>query len=102
MSADGGHLEFSIGRKKIGNGPSKDHLCYVCFELILLISEIFFHYISIGSYVKTMSTDCCHLEFRIGAKTITFVEVYQMIVHVRNKFSWFVHDKKSSEAVSLT
>ena len=36
MSADGGHLEFPIGIKRHNfcRGPSNDHPCNVCFELV--------------------------------------------------------------------
>ena len=38
--------------------------------------------------LKTMSADGGHLEFLIGKKTITFVEVHPMITHATNQFHW--------------
>ena len=29
-----------------------------------------------------------HLEFAIGTKNITFIEVYPMIIHATNQFNW--------------
>ena len=35
-----------------------------------------------------MSADGGHLEFPIGTKNITFVEVHPMITHATNQFNW--------------
>ena len=43
----------------------------------------------IASYDKTMSADGGHLEFPIGTKNITFVEVYPMTVHAMFVFNWY-------------
>ena len=62
-----------------------------CLLLIgLLVSEEnFFKHLSIGSHVKTMSADGGHLEFPIGTKNITFVEVHPMNIHAMFALNWF-------------
>ena len=54
----------------------------------LVSEENFLKHFPIGSYVKSMSADGGHLEFPIGTKNITFVEVHPMIIHATNQFNW--------------
>ena len=42
-----------------------------------------------GSYDKTMSADGGHLEFPIGTKNITFVEVHPMTIHAMFALNWY-------------
>ena len=92
MSADGGRLEFPIGTKKHNfcRGSSNEHSCNVCFELVYWFQRRnFLNIFPIGSYVKTMSADSGHLEFPIGTKNITFVEVHSMNIHAMFALNWF-------------
>ena len=90
MFADGGHLEYPIGKKKHNfcRGPYKDHPCNVCFKLVYWFQRRkFLNNFPIGSYVKTMPADSGHLEYQIGKKNITFVEVHPVITHAKNQFN---------------
>ena len=48
----------------------------------------FFKHFPIGSYVKTMTTDGGHLEFPIGTKNLSFVEVHPMTIHAMFALNW--------------
>ena len=50
--------------------------------------EILSHF-PIGSYVKILSADGCHLEFPISTKNKTVVEVHPMIIHAMFPLNWF-------------
>ena len=91
MSANGGHLEFPIGTKNINFAEVHPMIIHAMFTLnwfILVSEEKIFQHFPIGSYVKTMSADGGHLEYPIGTKNITFVEVHPMIIHATNQFNW--------------
>ena len=91
MSADGGHLEFPIGTKNITFievHPMIIHAMFALNRLTGFREEISKH-LSIGSHVKTMSADGGHLEFPIGTKNITFVEVHPMNIHAMFALNWF-------------
>ena len=93
MSADGSHLEFLIGTKNltfVDVHPMNIHAMFALNQFSLLVSEEkFFQHIPIVSYVKTMSADGRHLEFPIGTKNITCVEVHPMIIHAMFALNWF-------------
>ena len=91
MSADGGHLEFPIGTKNITFvevHPMNIHAMFALNWFTGFRGEIFKHF-PIGSHVKTMSADGGHLEFPIGTKNITFVEVHPMNIHAMFALNWF-------------
>ena len=52
-------------------------------------AENFHTFFPIRSYVKTMSADSGHLEFPIGTKNITFVEVHPMTIYTMFALNWF-------------
>ena len=92
MFAEGAHLEYPINTKKheFCIDPFKDHLCNVCFRLVNWCQSRNFHTLFlIASYDKTMSADGGHLEFPIGTKSITLVEVHSMIIHAMFALNWF-------------
>ena len=74
-------------------GPYHPSLVQVCCADS---DEKIFKHFFIRSCVKTMSADGDHLEFPIGTRNVTFVEVHPMITHVTYQFncpSAFVHDE---------
>ena len=95
MSADGGHLEFPIGTKNITFvevHPMNIHAMFALNWFTGFRGEIFKHFPIYRSHVKTMSADGGHLEFPIGTKNITFVEVHPMTIHAMfalNRFTGF-------------
>ena len=52
-------------------------------------AENFHTFFPIRSYVETMSADSGHLEFPIGTKNITFVEVHPMTIYTMFALNWF-------------
>ena len=84
-------LNFRSAQKhNFCRGPSNEHSCNVCFELVYWFQRRnFLNIFPIGSYVKTMSADGGHLEFPIGTKNITFVEVHPMNIHAMFALNWF-------------
>ena len=95
MSADSGHLEFPIGKKNITFvevHPMTIYMQCLLWTGLLVSEKKFLKHFPIGSHVKTMSADGGHLEFPIGTKNITFVEVHPMTIHAMfalNRFTGF-------------
>ena len=52
-------------------------------------AENFHKFFPIWSYVKTMSADSHHLEFPMGTKNKTFVEVHPMTIYTMFALNWF-------------
>ena len=51
-------------------------------------AENFHTFFLIASNDKTMSADGGHLDFPIGTKNITFVEVHPMTIHAMFALNW--------------
>ena len=65
MSAEGGHLGWRSG--SLDTILKQDHPCHVCFKLAYWFQRRrFLNIFPIGSYVKTMFADGCHLGWRSG------------------------------------
>ena len=66
MSVDGGHLGWRSGSQEIiESWPPKDHSYHVCFKLTYWFQRRrLLNIFPIGSYVKTMFADGCHLGWR--------------------------------------
>ena len=85
MSAEGAHLEYLIITKKTINFVEiHSRTIHAMFALNWLTgarAENFHTFFLIASNDKTMSADGGHLNFPIGTKNITFVEVHPMTIH---------------------
>ena len=69
MSAEGGHLGWRSG--SLDTILKIDHPCHVCFKLAYWFQRRrFLNIFPIGSYVKTMFADGCHLGWRSGSQDI--------------------------------
>ena len=63
--------EVRVTGHNFENWPLKDHTCHVCFKLAYWFQRRrFLNIFPIGSYVKTMFADGCHLEWRSGSQDI--------------------------------
>ena len=63
--------EVRVTGHNFENWPLKDHPCHVCFKLAYWFQRRrFLNIFPIGSYVKTMFADGCHLGWRSGSQDI--------------------------------
>ena len=61
-------MEVRVTGHNFENWPLKDHPCHVCFKLAYWFQRRrFLNIFPIGSYVKTMFADGCHLGWRLGS-----------------------------------
>ena len=62
-------MEVRVTGHNFENWPLKDHPCHVCFKLAYWFQRRrFLNIFPIGSYVKTMFADGCHLGWRSGSQ----------------------------------
>jgi hypothetical protein len=66
----------------------KDHPCHVCFKLADWFQRRLLKKISIGSYVKTMSTEGGYLGWRSGSPD-TILKIYHLrTIHAMFALNW--------------
>ena len=66
-------MEVRVTGHNFENWPLKDHPCHVCFKLAYWFQRRrFLNIFPIGSYVKTMFADGCHLGWRSGSQGHNF------------------------------
>ena len=82
MSAEGGHLGWRSG--SLDTILKIDHLrtIHVCFKLAYWFQRRrFLNIFPIGSYVKTMFADGCHLGWRSGSQDIILKVDHLRTIH---------------------
>ena len=86
MPADGGHLGWRSGSQDIN--LKAYHSCHVCFKLTYWFQRRrLLNIFSIGSYVKTKSSQDSHLEFPIGKRFTSLVQDHPMIIPAKSQFN---------------
>jgi hypothetical protein len=71
-------MEVRITVHNFENGPLKD---YPCFKLVYWFQRRFLNIFPIGSYVKTMLADGCHLGWRSGSQDIILKVDHLRTIH---------------------
>jgi hypothetical protein len=75
-------MEVRVTGHKFENLPLKDHPCHVCFKLAYWFQRRrFINIFPIGSYVKTMFADGCHLGWRSGSQDIILKVDHLRTIH---------------------
>ena len=71
-------MEVRITVHNFENGPLKDH---PCLKLVYWFQRRFLNIFPIGSYVKTMFADGCHLGWRTGSQDIILKVDHLRTIH---------------------
>ena len=86
-------MEVRVTGHNFENWPLKDHPCHVCFKLAYWFQrKRFLNIFPIGSYVKTMFADGCHLGWRSGSQDIILKVDHLRTIHSHVCFKltyWF-------------
>ena len=83
-------MEVMVTGHNFENWPLKDHPCHVCFKLAYWFQRrSFLNIFPIGSYVKTMFADGCHLGWRSGSQDIILKVDHLRTIHAMFALNWF-------------
>ena len=82
-------MEVRVTGHNFENWPLKDHSCHVCFKLAYWFQRRrFLNIFPIGSYVKTMFADGCHLGWRSGSQDIILKVDHLRTIHPMFALNW--------------
>ena len=82
-------MEVRVTGHNFENWPLKDHPCHVCFKLAYWFQRRrFLNIFPIGSYVKTMFADGCHLGWRSGSQDIILKVDHLRTIHPMFALNW--------------
>ena len=82
-------MEVRVTGHNFENWPLKDHPCQVCFKLAYWFQRRrFLNIFPIGSYVKTMFADGCHLGWRSGSQDIILKVDHLRTIHPMFALNW--------------
>jgi hypothetical protein len=82
-------MEVRVTGHNFENVSLKDHPCHVCFKLTYWFQRrSFLNIFPIGSYVKSMSADDCHLGWRSGSLDIILKVDHLRTIHAMFALNW--------------